>query len=438
MDDLRSTLAGFDADAPLPAAPDPWDFMPTPAARPGPPWAMAEMIAAEPGLADRVAARLVDDGSAARLAAAVSACASGGEPVVFTGCGTSEHAAMAVAAILREGWRAAGLAGRGPVAAQAFELSLDPPAEGLVVGISHEGATTATIAAMAASRAAGARTALITGSAASPAAAAADVVVATVEMDRSWCHTVGYVSPIVAAAVTASLLAGGPAAAAGLGRRLAEGIEAAHAAAAGGSRPDEPIAATIAGATHVLVVGTGADRIAAREIALKIEEASWVPAAVRDLETFLHGHLPATGPETALVLVLTERAGLAARAKRARQALSAAAALGHAAGGDPGRRRRGGDPRLADAGRPDRRARVAGPARGRGVPARDRRAAPARHARGRGRPRHEPRPDPAPRPALPASRRARRRSEPLTPRRGVRHALAALDRRCSPGVHCAG
>ncbi len=33
------TLAGFDADAPLPAAPDPWDSMPTPASRPGPPWA---------------------------------------------------------------------------------------------------------------------------------------------------------------------------------------------------------------------------------------------------------------------------------------------------------------------------------------------------------------------------------------------------------------
>ena len=53
MDDLRSTLADFDPDAPLPGMPDPWDFMPTPADRPGPPWAMAEMIAAEPGLADR-------------------------------------------------------------------------------------------------------------------------------------------------------------------------------------------------------------------------------------------------------------------------------------------------------------------------------------------------------------------------------------------------
>ena len=151
------------------------------------------------------------------------------------------------------------------------------------------------------------------------------------------------------------------------GGELADGIEAAHAAAAGGSRPDEAIAATIAGATHVLVVGTGADRIAAREIALKIEEASWVPAAVRDLETFLHGHLPATGPETALLLVLTPTM----RPRGARQAgapgLGGRRGPGHAAGGDPGRRRRGRDPRLADAGRPDRRARVAGPARGRGV-----------------------------------------------------------------------
>ncbi len=328
MDDLRSTLAGFDADAPLPPAPDPWDFMPTPAARTGPPWAMAEMVAVEPGLADRVAARLVANGSAGALAAAVRGSASDRVPVVIAGCGTSEHAAMAVAEILDHAWRASGLAGRGPVAAQAFELSLDPPADGLVVGISHEGATTATIAAMAAARAAGARTALITGSAASPAAAAADVVVSTVEMDRSWCHTVGYVSPIVVAAVAASVLGGEPAAPVGLGRRVADGIEAAHGAGADGRRGDEVIAETIAGGTHVLVVGTGADRIAARELALKLEEASWVPAAVRDLETFLHGHLPATGPDTALVLLLTERSGLEARARRARQALAAAAALG--------------------------------------------------------------------------------------------------------------
>jgi fructoselysine-6-P-deglycase FrlB-like protein len=327
MDDLRSTLRGFDADAPLPPAPDPWDFMPTPATRSEPPWAMAEMIAVEPGLADRVAARLLADGSAAALAAVVRQAAAERRPVIVTGCGTSEHAAMAVAAILRDGWRSARLPGRGPVSAQAFELSLDPPADGLVIGISHEGATTATIAAMAAARAAGALTALLTGSQRSPAADGASPVMATVEMDRSWCHTVGYISPIVAATVAAEILGGGGRAT-GFGSRLLAGIEAAHRADAEGSRPDEAIAATIAGAGHVLVIGTGVDRIAARELALKIEEASWVPAAVRDLETFLHGHLPATGADTALVQILTERAALDARAKRARQALSAAAVLG--------------------------------------------------------------------------------------------------------------
>ena len=98
---------------------------PTPAIRPGPPWAMAEMIAAEPALVGRVASRLVADGSAARLADAVRAVAPAREPVLVTGCGTSEHAALAVAEVLREAWRASGLSGRGPEAVQAFELSLD-------------------------------------------------------------------------------------------------------------------------------------------------------------------------------------------------------------------------------------------------------------------------------------------------------------------------
>ena len=40
---------------------------------------------------------------------------------------------------------------------------------------------------------------------------------------------------------------------------------------------------------------------------LKVEEASWLPSAFRDLETFLHGHLPATGPDTGLILLLTDR-----------------------------------------------------------------------------------------------------------------------------------
>jgi fructoselysine-6-P-deglycase FrlB-like protein len=74
----------------------------------------------------------------------------------------------------------------------------------------------------------------------------------------------------------------------------------------------------------LLVIGSGADRPASRELALKVEEASWLPSATRDLETFLHGHLPATDETTGLVLILTDRA---AREERVARALGALAAI---------------------------------------------------------------------------------------------------------------
>ena len=70
---------------------------------------------------------------------------------------------------------------------------------GLVIGVTHEGGTPATNAALSAARDAGARTAVITVTDRSPAAALADLVVETGELDQSWCHTVGFVSPLVAA-----------------------------------------------------------------------------------------------------------------------------------------------------------------------------------------------------------------------------------------------
>ena len=321
MDDLRATLGHFDADAPLPAAPDPWDYLPMPTVRRGPPWATAEAIAAESGLVARIGRRLLADGSAPALAAAIREAAAAGWRVVVTGCGTSEHAAMGVAAILGEAWRTAGLRGPGPVSEQALELALDPRAGGLVIGISHEGGTGATIAALDAARAAGARTWAITASAGSPVTRGPDGVLETVELDLSWCHTVGYVSPLAAATVTAGLLAGHAPEPDRLRARLAAGIDAAFGPHAG-------IGATLAGRHHLLVIASGADRVTARELALKVEEAAWIPTTARDLETFLHGHIPATDADTGLVLVLLERGSLDLRAARARQALAAAAEVG--------------------------------------------------------------------------------------------------------------
>lgn len=328
MDDLRAELGDFDPSVPLAAAPEPWAAQPTPAARPGPPFAMTEMIAAQPALAARIAGRLVTDGSASALAAALRENAAHGGSVVVTGCGTSEHAALAIVEVLRDAWRAAGLTGPAPTSAQAFELSLDPPAGGLVIGVSHEGGTAATIAALEVARGRGARTALITASRGAPAVASADIVLETLELDASWCHTVGYTSPIIAGCVVAGLLRRTPADPARLRDRLAAGIEAAHRSEPSGNRADEVIASAFAEATSLLVIASGTDRPAARELVLKVEEATWLPSASRNLETFLHGHLPATGESSALVLLLTDPEARPERVARARQALAAARVIG--------------------------------------------------------------------------------------------------------------
>ncbi len=269
----------------------------------------------------RILGRQTAGGSqAANLAAAVAETIRAGLPVVVTGCGTSEHAALGIVDILREAAKAAGLGGPAPVSAQAFELSLDPPAEGLVIAVSHEGATAATNAALAASRAAGARTALITVTRRSPGAALADLVVETEELDQGWCHTVGYLSPLLAGAAVGAHLSGRA-----LDAASASGVLAAGASDAAGA---ERIAAQLAQASHLLVIASGADRTAGRELVLKIEEGSWIPSAYRDLETFLHGHLPATGPDTGLVLILADRAARDARLARALGALRAARGVG--------------------------------------------------------------------------------------------------------------
>ena len=311
----------FDPTAPLAGPPDPWEGAPTPSTRHGPPYHMTEMIAAEPAVTRRIVERVNGPGGgAADLADAIGRTVAAGDPVVVTGCGTSEHAAAAAAGILGEAALAAGLSGAIVTAEQAFELSLAPPARGLVIGITHEGATTATNAALAAARSAGRRTAVVTVSCRSPAGGLAGIVIETGELDEGWCHTIGYLSPIVAVAAVGAHLSGRPLDAEAVAELVAVGTR--------DDRGAERIAAALADAAHVLVIASGADRPAGRELVLKVEEASWLPSAFRDLETFLHGHLPATGPTTGLVLLLADRERRVERTARARQALAAARVIG--------------------------------------------------------------------------------------------------------------
>ncbi len=161
-----------------------------PELRDGPPWAMEEMIDAERDLPD-----LIAGGSGLRRTAEeIRRALHSGEQIVICGCGTSEHAARAIAAILRDTQPGAAV-----VARDAFEALLDPPDHGLLIAISHEGGTAATLAAARSAVAAGARALLIT---ANPQNAPESVPAAgTPLLDRSWCHTVAYMSAILTCAL---------------------------------------------------------------------------------------------------------------------------------------------------------------------------------------------------------------------------------------------
>jgi fructoselysine-6-P-deglycase FrlB-like protein len=310
----------FDPNAQLPGMPRPWAYGPRPSWREGPPYHMTEMIEAEPALSERLLSRLAESPATTEMAAAIRAAVDERAPVVLTGCGTSETGAMAAVEILRDALAEAGRPDAIVVSEQAFELSLRPPMRGVVIGVTHEGGTGATNAAVKAAAAAGARTGAITASAGSPAGQIAEVVVATEELDQSWCHTIGYLSPVLAAAAIAGKLTDSVVDSASIRSLLGAGIRQAPAA--------ETIAAHLATSTQLLAVASGADRPAAREFTLKLEEATWLPAAYRDLETLLHGHLPATDSNTGLVLFLVERRGWDQRLARAKEALAGAATIG--------------------------------------------------------------------------------------------------------------
>ena len=277
-----------------------WHTDDFPELRSGPPWVMQEMVEAQPDLLEAIATG-ADTAPLALLLRVPG-------PLTVVGCGTSEHAALAVAEILTE-------AGTKAASRQAFEAALMPQQGGAVLGISHEGGTWATVEALEAARRAGSATALITAVPDSRATSEADGVVVTPLVDRSWCHTVGYTSPIA----TALAVAGRPEP--GTVRGLvAAGVERRAWVA--------EAAAALAGCTHLIVIGSGADRIAARELTLKIEEASHIPTAMRDLETFLHGHLPACDERTGLILIEHDRRRGGPRRERGETLLRAAARVG--------------------------------------------------------------------------------------------------------------
>jgi glucosamine--fructose-6-phosphate aminotransferase (isomerizing) len=209
-----------------------------------------------------------------------------GANVLFTGCGTSYHAALAC----------------GP-AAQALDVVLGGgPEADVLVAISHEGETTLTREAV--ERFEGA-TWLVTGVADSPIARAVDhVVVATPEVEKSYCHTASYTCAIAAGRALLGEDVGA----------LAEEVERELAA--------EPLGAS--GHGRIAVVGAGADMATALEAVLKLREGAHIAAEAHHTEQLLHGHLAAI--DATVRCVVLEGEGRAA--ERAQDALRALGELG--------------------------------------------------------------------------------------------------------------
>ena len=203
--------------------------------------------------------------------------------VVFTGCGTSFHAAQT-----------------GGEAMQSLEAVLSPPEADLLVVVSHEGGTALALEAV---RAFSGPTWLITGKEESPLAEAADeVLVVTPEIEESYCHTASYTAAVAALAVLRGEdVSGLPGA---VERILDEGPP------------------PLFDGERVAVVGGGRDWPTAQEAVLKLREGVRLAAEAHHTEQILHGHLAAID-ETVRVFVLEGEGRAAERARRRRCARSA-------------------------------------------------------------------------------------------------------------------
>ena len=181
-----------------------------------------------------------------------------GARVLFTGCGTSFHAALAC--------------GR---AAPALEIVLGTaPEADVLVAISHEGETRLTLEAVRGFRG---ETWLITGASESLLAKEVDhAVVATPAIEESYCHTVSYTCAVAA------------------GRALQS--EDVSRLAADVFRELDAAPLDVSDHDRFLVAGAGRDRATALEAVLKLREGAHLAAEAHHTEQLLHGHLAAVDP----------------------------------------------------------------------------------------------------------------------------------------------
>lgn len=289
-----------------------------PELRESPPWVMEDMIAAQVAIPERLDDTMGED--ARRLAARLRAVVEAGDPVTVVGVGTSGHGARAASLILNDALTGSAVASGPAQVRESSDQELAPRAGGLCLAISHGGMTRSTTAALAAARDAGASTALITASTGTPGRDAADIVLRTPLADASYCHTVGYVSPILAAIYLATTYQGQAFPSTELTSYLQE------------LACVQPLASRVASglsrSTRLLAAGSLVDQPTARELALKVAEGARLPTSALGVEDTLHGHLAGHDHDSALVAIATGGADARSSADRVAEVLRSAQHIG--------------------------------------------------------------------------------------------------------------
>jgi len=204
---------------------------------------------------------------------------------VYTGCGTSFHAAQT-----------------GGKAVQALDLVANVRLDmGLLVLLSHEGETELTLEV--AREYTSVPKWLVSGAADSSIARLCEqVIVAAPELETSWCHTASYTAAVAQLAALR-------------GEDVSWLPEAVERVLAGPRlEPSDH--------ERWLVAGAGGDLPTAREAVLKLREGAQVVAEVHHTEELLHGELAAVD-ETVRCFVLQGSGRIAHRSEQAAAALSA-------------------------------------------------------------------------------------------------------------------
>jgi glutamine---fructose-6-phosphate transaminase (isomerizing) len=282
------------------------------------PWVMEDMIEAQVMLPEALGDSLAS--SAPRLVEMLHAAADAGEPIVVSAVGTSGHSARAVALILNGAMGESAVAAGPAEARESADQALAPRRRGLCIAISHGGLSASTVRALAAAREAGAKAALITAAGSTPARDIADVVLVTPLRDKSYCHTVGYTSPMLTGFYLASAYRGEEFPATGLAGYLGELLTMRTRAL--------EIGGALGKAERLVAAGSLIDVPTARELALKVAEGAWVPTTVLGVEDTLHGHLVAHDANSALVVVVTGGPSADRAAEGAHELLMAARRIG--------------------------------------------------------------------------------------------------------------